>query len=257
MPKLSHTYGPDSTDRVGTHAEDPKDRDIIEKVKHFGFKCFEDEIVVKMPYVDSVNSTYAVPNGTNGFYQYKINSIYDPDLTGVGGQPLSRDTWAGIYNYYKVLEAKIRVEIIDTTHETTAGKISASTAAPTIYGGMLDITATPPANRQAWLNAYAANNANRQQLFSYPQTYNVIGSRGDSRLHFEMNWKPELFEKNVIQGGGDPGWTAVGSDPVLLEYLTLIAHNPEAVSRYCWFRVEIDYIVAFKQVNKTLLNTNN
>lgn len=257
MGKLPETYGPDVTDRIGTHAESNEDRQIIEKVKRFGFRVFEDEIVVKMPYVDSVSSVYTIPSGISGFYQYKINSIFDPDLTGAGRQPLGRDTWTQIYNYYKVLETKIKVEIIDTTHITTAGNISGGTPSPSIYGGMLDIAASPPGNRQAWFEAYAANNANRQQLFSYPQTVNVIASRGEPRVTFTMNWKPDLFEKGVIQGGGDPGWTAVTTDPNILEYLTLISFNPDLNSRYAYFRVELEYIVAFKQVNKTLLNTNN
>lgn len=259
MGKLSNTYGPNTVDKIGTHAEEHDDREIIESVKDFSFRCFEDEVVVKMPYVDSTASVYTVPpGGLTAFYQWKINSIFDPDLTGIGGQPMSRDTWAGIYNYYKVLETRIKVEIIDTTHITTAGQISTANAAPTMYGGMLDITASPPGGKQAWLNAYAASNANRQQCFSYPQTANVIASRGEPRLTFTMNWKPELFEKNVLQGGGDPGWTAVGGDPFILEYFSLLGHNPDNTNaRYCWFRVELEYIVAFKQVNKTLLNTNN
>lgn len=37
------------------------------------------------------------------------NSIYDPDQTGTGGQPLGRDQWANFYNYYKVHGSKIEV----------------------------------------------------------------------------------------------------------------------------------------------------
>lgn len=241
------------TDRIGTIGANNNDERVIEKVKRYAFKSYEDEVVVKMPYADQSGSTTTLVTNISSFWQYKVNSIFDPDLTGVGHQPLGRDTWASIYNYYKVLECNIMVEIVDTNLSATGG--SAAAQAPTYYGLMLDITATPPGTRLAWLEA-VENNNNRQQMFSEIQLANVIASRGPNSLKFNMKWTPDLFDKSIIQGGGDPGWTAVGSDPVILEYLTLLAWNPEAVSRYCHYRITLEYICAFKQVNKTLLNTN-
>jgi len=37
-----------------------------------------------------------------------LNSIFDPDNTGSGHQPLYRDTYAGIYNHYAVVSTKSR-----------------------------------------------------------------------------------------------------------------------------------------------------
>lgn len=40
---------------------------------------------------------------------FRLNSIYDPDYTGVGGQPSGYTEYAGLYNKYRVLGAKVRV----------------------------------------------------------------------------------------------------------------------------------------------------
>lgn len=45
--------------------------------------------------------------GITGNYQFQLNSIYDPNYTGGGHQPLGHDQWAQFYKTYKVLGAKI------------------------------------------------------------------------------------------------------------------------------------------------------
>lgn len=243
-------------DRVGNEAEQPSDAKKIETIKRYAFKSYEDEVVVKMNYVDHVTTFFTIPIGTSGIYQYKVNSIWDPDLTGAGGQPLGRDTWASIYNYYKVLECNVHVELVDLQHFTSSTVPGAGGSSPTYYGGMLDITATPPTNKRAWFEAATVGKNSRQQTFTKPICYNIIASRGPNKIDINMKWEPDMFEKNVLQGGGDPGWNAVGSDPTILEYFTLIAANPESVPRYCTWVTHVEYIVAFKQINKSLLNTN-
>lgn len=244
-------------DRVGNEAEQPSDDRKIESIKRYAFKSYQDEVVVKMQYVDAVSTFQSIPIGTSGIYQYKVNSIWDPDLTGAGGQPLGRDTWAAIYNYYKVLECNIHVELVDLNHFASITVPSDGSSSPTYYGGMLDITATPPTNKRAWFEASSVNHNSRQQVFTKPVPYNVMMSRGPNHIDVNMTWTPDMFEKNVLVGGGDPGWNAVGSDPNILEYFTLIAANPQSAgSRYCTWVTRVEYIVAFKQIAKSLLNTN-
>lgn len=40
---------------------------------------------------------------------FRANGIFDPDYTGGGHQPLFRDAWVGLYDYYTVLGSKITV----------------------------------------------------------------------------------------------------------------------------------------------------
>lgn len=48
------------------------------------------------------------PSGLNaGYYQFRANSVYDPNLTGVGHQPMGHDQLAALYDKYRVYNAKI------------------------------------------------------------------------------------------------------------------------------------------------------
>lgn len=71
--------------------------------------------IVKLRYVDNrvLNST-AVSLGRHVF---SCNSLYDPDYTGAGHQPLGFDEWSTLYTYYKVLGAKITVNAVNGTGE--------------------------------------------------------------------------------------------------------------------------------------------
>lgn len=53
------------------------------------------------------------PLGAIQLAQYRANSVYDPDYTGTGHQPLGFDQVAAWYNHYRVLGSKIRVTVLN------------------------------------------------------------------------------------------------------------------------------------------------
>lgn len=77
------------------------------------FGGFPQSKTVKLRYNDQVliSPTAAM---VAQFHAFRANSIYDPDATGVGHQPLGRDIWAGLYNRYMVIGAKISVKMVPT-----------------------------------------------------------------------------------------------------------------------------------------------
>lgn len=68
-----------------------------------------------------------VPVGASTFtpQQYRLNSVFDPDLTGAGHQPYLRDTMAGLYNVYCVYGTRLELE---ATTSDTAGSFAFSMA---------------------------------------------------------------------------------------------------------------------------------
>jgi len=50
-----------------------------------------------------------VSNGTAFDQVYNLNSIFDPDQSGGGHQPLGRDQFATLYNRYRVLKARVKI----------------------------------------------------------------------------------------------------------------------------------------------------
>jgi len=63
--------------------------------------------IVKMKYVED-NLT---GNGSTIDYLWNMNSTFDPNLTGTGHQPYGRDTYAALYNRYRVFAFAYRIEV--------------------------------------------------------------------------------------------------------------------------------------------------
>lgn len=57
--------------------------------------------------------------GTANDHVFNLNSIYDPDRTGVGHQPQGRDQWSTLYNRYRVDSTSVSIRTIGaSTHGT-------------------------------------------------------------------------------------------------------------------------------------------
>lgn len=71
---------------------------------------FADSLYVKLNYVDNLNLTDNVPRLQ---YTFRGNSLFDPDYTGTGHQPMYFDQYAAIYNVYRVTGCSITVDCIN------------------------------------------------------------------------------------------------------------------------------------------------
>lgn len=72
---------------------------------------------VTLRYAQQINLTPSV-GGAN--HLFRLNSLYDPDYTGVGHQPLGYDQWTTIYDKYAVRRARIKItEVTDSTGSNT------------------------------------------------------------------------------------------------------------------------------------------
>lgn len=63
--------------------------------------------LVKLRYAQEI----VLPGTSNGIvqHQFRANSVYDPDFTGVGHQPMNYDRWAALYDHYTVMSSKCKV----------------------------------------------------------------------------------------------------------------------------------------------------
>lgn len=61
--------------------------------------------------LDPASNALTTINGS--IWQYRANSVFDPDYTGVGHQPMYFDNLAAIYQNYRVLGCKITVTVVD------------------------------------------------------------------------------------------------------------------------------------------------
>ena len=80
---------------------------VITRMKGAGFS---DTLFVKLNYVESLN----LSNGTPRIqYAFRGNSLFDPDYTAAGHQPMYFDQYAAIYNSYRVVGSAIKVNCIN------------------------------------------------------------------------------------------------------------------------------------------------
>lgn len=64
-----------------------------------------DRYICKMKYATSVTTAAA-----NGQYVFRLNSLFDPDFSGVGHQPYGFDNLALLYNRYRVVSCGWRIQ---------------------------------------------------------------------------------------------------------------------------------------------------
>lgn len=63
--------------------------------------------LVRMRYVDQLSLNAGI--GAIAGHTFRANSIFDPDQSGAGHQPMGHDQWTTFYNHYVVLGSKITV----------------------------------------------------------------------------------------------------------------------------------------------------
>lgn len=71
---------------------------------------FPKKLKFKHKYVDQLTITSTA--GIQQNYFFSCNGMYDPDITGIGHQPLYFDQIDAIYNHYHVIGSKIRFTVI-------------------------------------------------------------------------------------------------------------------------------------------------
>jgi len=68
--------------------------------------------ICKMKYSD----TFQVTAAGGSLYRFNLNSIFDPNRTGVGHQPYGRDQLATLYNRYRVFKCAYAITFFNSTN---------------------------------------------------------------------------------------------------------------------------------------------
>lgn len=74
---------------------------------------FPNSIITKMRYIDIIS--YTATLGATVTNLFRANSIFDPDASGVGHQPLYHDQYQTLYDQYVVLGSKITATFCSRT----------------------------------------------------------------------------------------------------------------------------------------------
>lgn len=74
---------------------------------------FAQRYITKMKYAEQVQVTGPGLGGLAAF-RFNLNSIFDPNQTGIGHQPYGHDTMASLYNRYRVIKCNYVISGIST-----------------------------------------------------------------------------------------------------------------------------------------------
>lgn len=94
--------------------------------------CYYDNITLN-PNPDSIGS------GGSNAWSFSYNSLFDPDVTSVGHQPMYLDNYVAIYENYKVSFAKITCTVVNHFVNTTTANSSGVTTTQPNYSYKLGI----------------------------------------------------------------------------------------------------------------------
>ena len=107
--------------RISTNAKSRKRARYMRKAKRRsravttvvrGLTPYPPRMITKMKYCETVS--FALGTGFKTA-RFNLNSIFDPNRTGVGHQPYGRDQYATIYNRYRVIKCHWAVTISGTS----------------------------------------------------------------------------------------------------------------------------------------------
>lgn len=95
---------------------------------------------ILMTYSTSISLTESAA-GNGATYFYRLNSVYDPDSSGVGASAIGYSTWSALYLNYKVSRVTARIQ---------GTAVCASGGFVNVIMAPVPFQAVVPANKQTW-----------------------------------------------------------------------------------------------------------
>jgi len=185
---------------------------------------FPDSIVTRLRY--NVFRSFSV-SGTTGqdVYQFKCNSMFDPDLTSTGHQPLYRDQLYTVYKYAVVTGCRWNLKVSTTS----------------ITGQLINVQATT----YSTVDTDTSAAVERGQV---AQAFVQLGAPRELTGYVSM---PVLFGTTLAALITDDLYRHdTNADPTQLAYLSVYAQDCELASARLSYCMTLDFSVMFKEVVK-------
>lgn len=189
---------------------------------------FPNTIITKLRYCTFL--TLSAGTGTVASNVYAANGTFDPDITGVGHQPLYRDNYAALYDQYTVIGSKI-----------TATFLSNTPGQGMIVGIVGDDDSSTTNNLETLMEQNNSISA-------------MVGAPGAPPVTLSQTFEPNMaFGVDAIDDGASA--TAVGSNPTEIWCYKVYAISQDATTATsCVIKVEIDYTVKFAELQTPTQN---
>lgn len=195
---------------------------------------FPSRKLVKLRYTKT-NVTLDPGAGLTASYTFRANSVFDPDFSGVGTQPMAFDQWASIYERYCVVGARMKIYITPAVVNNNGN--------PCYMGITLGPHTDNLSRFTTIANILESKHTRGWQLVNNSNT--VIGRSGMKTLSRKFSAKKAFGITNVLDDS-DYG-AAVSANPANQHYFQVWAasiggNDPSLID----MTVMIDYIVMFQ-----------
>lgn len=230
-------------------------------------KIIPDYFTINLPYTQSLALTFNAAFETPATSEvFRLNSIYDPYQTGAGHQPMGRDNWAALFQYWRVLKSEWKITFLNSSFNRSSAT-TVNTNAPTVgdyktqaqqfqWGGfqLLEDTGNSITDTTVW---FEGKQTAKCLLPPQPHPMSV------NTLHF--TYTPESWDYHVNQGDAEERWTPVTSDPAVIKYIAITSGMVKAVtagenvatSAQTRVLVEVMYTVQFREAVTNVIQAQN
>ena len=185
-----------------------------------------------------IYNAIGIANGGKATKQFRINSLYDPNYTDVGHQPLGRDLLAAMYNHYRVLKTDFVVEFCPSIRHTT----DPLDDYPWIIG---DLVGTGQSVYPTEVETLGEMKRGRCWLVD-------VGKKSTWTRTIYPGLLDETIETNGVTDTAQQSmWTPMGNNPAEEQYYTIMVNNTSSAAAYVYFTllVHITFTVQFRSAN--------
>lgn len=142
--------------------------------------AYPSAIRVCLPFTETCQVTTVA--GVGAWYQWRGNSLYDPDITGAGSQPYAYDQWSTFYAAWNVTGSSIEVTAANTQSGVTPDQACIklvvcpiSSTMPAITSTVLDTIEEYNYARYRLLSSSAASGMQENTIRHYMSTAQIEG----------------------------------------------------------------------------------
>lgn len=215
MPLIKKTYKKKATGarrRPALRRARPAYRTNVNR----GLQPIAQRYIAKMKYSETIATD------ATGNFQFNLNSIFDPNRSGIGHQPYGRDTLATLYNRYRVIACGWRINAM-------------------LASGVTPVqVACMPANEVInWLSI--------SELRENPRARYITQNPGSGTVTLSgKQYIPSLVGRTKSQYMADDRYQAeMGSSPSELAILNLFSATPSDLGVPQTLQVLLEYTVEF------------
>lgn len=184
--------------------------------------------MAKLRYCDQLVLLAPGVAGTSRVHSFRANSLYDPDYTGTGHQPIGFDQYMQFYNHYTVVGAKITATFV-------SGGTSASTNTM-VCGIELSGDASPTS---------ALNDIFEQGRSRYKIVTNSSASQTVTVTH-NLSVKKFLAQKPLAEDA-NAGTNASNPQELIYFHVWTAPLDSSLLQSDCRVNLKIDFIAVFHE----------